>query len=349
MSTPPNLIEETFQIQSLMKNEYLIYLSIESETLLIKANTINKFPNFTYQTKYQFEDIKKLNKYFRICDSINEVFMELKNIIKKNLLNIKINENSNNNLTLTFPLPSCLTQEVNFNIEKCLKDEKQTIEDLYKYIETLNKKIKNIEENNINEDKIKNLENKIIELEKENKSLKENIKKINEYLFSKSIFNSKISFDEEMVKNWIGKKFSANLLFSISKNGSEPSEFHRLCDNKGPTIIFIETTKGYKFGGFTELEWDQSSSYKTDSSTFLFSINNREKYTKRNNKYCSIYCRKDLAPSFGGDSNPDFFCMGSCKNGQICNTNTFATVKELNNGEKYFDVKEMEVYQIKFI
>ena len=314
MSTPPNLIEETFQIQSLMKNEYLIYLSIESETLLIKANTTNKFPSFTYQTKYQFEDIKKLNKYFRICDSINEVFMELKNIIKKNLSNIKINENSNNNLNLTFPLPSFLTQEVNFNIEKCLKDEKQTIEDLYKYIETLNKKIKNIEENNINEDKIKNLENKIIELEKENKSLKENIKKINEYLFSKSIFNSKISFDEEMVKNWIGKKFSTNLLFSISKNGSEPSEFH-----------------------------------KTDSSTFLFSINNREKYTKRNNKYCSIYCRKDLAPSFGGDSNPDIFCMGSCKKGQICNTNTFATVKELNNGEQYFDVKEMEVYQIKFI
>ena len=61
---------------------------------------------------------------------------------------------------------------------------------------------------------------------------------------------------------------------------------------------------------------------------------------------CSIYCREDLAPSFGGNSMPDFFCMGSCKKGQLCDSNTFATPKELNNGETTFDVKEMEVYQI---
>ena len=47
--------------------------------------------------------------------------------------------------------------------------------------------------------------------------------------------------------------------------------------------------------------------------------------------------------------NPDFFCMGSFKKGQLCNTNTFATPEELNNGERYFDVKEMEVYQIKLL
>ena len=61
---------------------------------------------------------------------------------------------------------------------------------------------------------------------------------------------------------------------------------------------------------------------------------------------CSIYCREDLAPSFGGNNNPDFFCMGSCKKGKLCDFNTFATPKELNNGETTFDVKEMEVYQI---
>ena len=151
-----------------------------------------------------------------------------------------------------------------------------------------------------------------------------------------------------MVKDWIGKNFTSELLFSTSKNGFEPSEFHKLCDNKGPTIIFIETTKGYIFGGYTELDWDISSSYKTDESTFLFSINNKSKYTRRN-KQCSIYCRKDLAPSFGGDGNPDIYCMGSCKRGNICSQNTFATKEELNNGESSFEVKEMEVYQIKLL
>ena len=163
---------------------------------------------------------------------------------------------------------------------------------------------------------------------------------------SNKFVSSKINFDEGLVIEWIGKNFTSELLFSTSKNGFKPSEFHKLCDNKGPTIIFIETKKGYIFGGYTELDWDKSSSYKTDESTFLFSINNKAKYTRRNKK-CSIYCREDLAPSFGGDGDPDIFCMGSCKTGKICSQNTFATKEELNNGESSFEVKEMEVYQIK--
>ena len=68
------------------------------------------------------------------------------------------------------------------------------------------------------------------------------------------------------------------------------------------------------------------SSYKTDESTFLFSINNKTKYTRRNKK-CSIYFREDLAPSFGGDVNPDIFCRGSCKKGRICGEKTFGLKK----------------------
>jgi hypothetical protein len=152
------------------------------------------------------------------------------------------------------------------------------------------------------------------------------------------LFNCFYKFN--LIKDWIGKKFSADLSFSTSRNGSEPSEFHRLCDNKGPTIIFIETTKGYKFGGYTELDWDQTGNYKYDNETFLFSINNKQKYTKINDGFCSIYCRKDLAPSFGGDCNPDIFCMGNCKKGQLCSTIIFAKPEELNNGEKTFDIKK---------
>ena len=285
-----------------------------------------------------------------MCETISEVLLELKNIIKNNIKNIKICEDTNK-LIISFHLPSYLSSEISFHIEKTIKSEKEEMADLYKSIQILSEKIKTIEENNNNTNQneiIINLEKKISDLENENNLLKNEIKKINEYLFPASIFNSKISFDEKLIKEWIGKKFTAEFLFSVSKNGAEPSEFHRLCDNKGPTIIFIETAKGYIFGGYTELDWDMSSSFKTDNSTFLFSINNKAKYTRRNNM-CSIYCRNDLAPSFGGDKNPDIFCMGSCRKGQICNCNTFANSKELNNGESFFDVKEMEVYKIKLL
>jgi len=372
MSYSFNQNEESITLFSEKKIKYLLNISNQSEYLLIDANAIELIPSTLYKGAFTLDEIK-LNKYFKICDSIEDVIFELKNIFKNNLNNIKISEETNK-LILTIPLPSYLIKEVNFNLDIFLKNEKEEIIDLYKTIGMLYQKIKELEEKNLNPNNNKtinqNLEERIIELEKKNKiiedelkkekelnktlkeelkkrenNINEELKKIKDYLFPESIFNSKIKFDEKLVKEWIGKKFKAELLFRFTRDGSEPKEFHRLCDNKGPTIIFIETIKDIKFGGYTELEWDKSSSFKTDEATFLFSFNNKTKYTRRNNM-CSIYCREDLAPSFGGNGNPDFFCMGSCKKGELCDKNTFATPKELNNGETSFTVKEMEVYQI---
>ena len=99
----------------------------------MKCNTIGEIPSILYKKSYSFDEIIKLNKYFKICDSISDILLELKNIIKNNLENIKLNDSSNN-IILTFPLPSCLTIEVNFEIEKCPKTEKEEIADLYKSI-----------------------------------------------------------------------------------------------------------------------------------------------------------------------------------------------------------------------
>ena len=61
---------------------------------------------------------------------------------------------------------------------------------------------------------------------------------------------------------------------------------------------FIETTKGYRFGGYTELNWDDNSCGKKDKSTFIFSFNNKQKYIARNNN-SSIYCNPSEGPRFG--------------------------------------------------
>ena len=244
--------------------------------------------------------------------------------VKKSLEKGKIIENEwNNNIKLISIINDCI------NIENDISQ-----------INRINENINICQKNN--EVKIKLCLNN-----DEINKLTDNIKNFGKIKCSK-IFFSKINFDENMVKDWIGKNFISKLLFSTSKDGFEPSEFHKFCDNKGPTIIFIETTKGYIFGGYTELDWDISGSYKADESTFLFSINNKSKYTRKN-RQCSIYCRKDLAPSFGGDGNQNIFCRNSCKAGQICSQNTFANKEDLNNGDKNFEVKEMEVFQIKFI
>ena len=159
-------------------------------------------------------------------------------------------------------------------------------------------------------------------------------------------FESNIVFDEELVESWLNnREFNSELLYRKSRDGSTPDDFHNKCDNKGITITFIETTKGYKFGGYTELNWDKSG-FKKDKSTFIFSFNNKQKYTARNNNN-SIYCSSCEGPRFGGEW-PEIFLCGTLDKGESYDSLqcTFADKRVLTNGEQYWDVKELEVYKI---
>ena len=61
----------------------------------------------------------------------------------------------------------------------------------------------------------------------------------------------------------------------MSENGSKSEDFHKYCDNKGPTLILIKTTKNKIFGGFSPLSWNNKGGDQFDKSkqTFIFSLN----------------------------------------------------------------------------
>ena len=44
------------------------------------------------------------------------------------------------------------------------------------------------------------------------------------------------------------------LCYKASVNGRASSTFHNLCDNKGPTVVLVESGK-YVFGGFAAAPW----------------------------------------------------------------------------------------------
>ena len=162
-------------------------------------------------------------------------------------------------------------------------------------------------------------------------------------------FKSNIVFDEELVESWLNnREFNSELLYRKSRDGSTPNDFHNKCDNKGITITFIETTKGYKFGGYTELQWDKSGG-KTDKSTFIFSINKNQKFTSRNNNN-SIYCHSSEGPRFGC-GYPEIYLDGTLDKGRSWDHSycTFTQGRKLTNGEEYWDVKELEVFKINYI
>ena len=50
------------------------------------------------------------------------------------------------------------------------------------------------------------------------------------------------------------------LLYRASRDGWSSSDFHRLCDDKGPTITVVKVGKNV-FGGYTEQSWDGTCSF----------------------------------------------------------------------------------------
>ena len=193
------------------------------------------------------------------------------------------------------------------------------------------------------------------EQEEKYNQLIDSLKKIGKIktISDKIIFNSKIEFDEELIKLWLNhREFTAELLYRKTRDGSKPKNFHDKCDNKGITITIIETTKGYVFGGYTELEWDSYSGSKTDKSTFIFSFNNKEKYIAQNNNN-SIYCYQTFGPYFGYTGYPEIYFSDNLNNGGAYNTSQNYTFlpedKSITNEEKHWNIKELEVYKILYI
>ncbi len=269
------------------------------------------------------------NKYFN--EKIIKESEKLPNKIKLSLeKGKKINKEWNEKDKINLYLNDCINienniEEINFineKIEKCNSNNDIKIS----FIPEENREIENFLE-------IIKTFGKIID-KKENK-----------------LFESKINFDEKLIELWLNnKKFISKLLFRKSENGSTSNDFHRYCDNKGTTISFIETTKGYIFGGYTELDWEKEFANKRDGKTFIFSLDNKEKYHSKNNND-EIICFSSCALWFGNAKNPDIIIRGSLDEGECYDEldNTFISGRKLTKGEQYFKVKEIEVYQINYI
>ena len=138
----------------------------------------------------------------------------------------------------------------------------------------------------------------------------------------------------------------------MSINGSSSTDFHNYCDNKGPTLTIVQTTKNKIFGGFTPLNWDNSGGNKIDKNnqTLIFSLDLLKKYDLINKEKGAIYCDKQYGPYFGGR---DFSLESNMKKGKtfsnkgtnfISNNNLDMTGGKGNN--ESFDISDFEVFKV---
>jgi hypothetical protein len=71
---------------------------------------------------------------------------------------------------------------------------------------------------------------------------------------SSSILKGEIAFIEQLQK-WLGEKCKWNLCYRASRDGWSSQDFHKHCDNKGPTVVLVKANNCI-FGGYTEQNWE---------------------------------------------------------------------------------------------
>jgi hypothetical protein len=198
------------------------YLIVFEATSSINIKAIHEdIINTVYEGKFTIEQIKK-NKYFFQFDDLKEICEELKGRIENDKISLIETTNS---IVISIPLPSSKIKEIVFELSLNDMNDKEKIKYLIEYI--------------------KEQKEEIEKFKKEIKDLTE-FKKEMSFLLNYYITNMDSLIINEMnenvtLKNWISPKYKikSNLLYRLTRDGSEISTFHNLCDNKPTNVKFI--------------------------------------------------------------------------------------------------------------
>ena len=151
------------------------------------------------------------------------------------------------------------------------------------------------------------------------------------------------------------------LLYSITRDGCSNKEFHKKCDNQGPTVTVLYNQQGSIYGGYTALNWDQSATNGDDATAFLFRLQHngvpavykfpcKAQYTSH-----AVYRHPDYGPVFGHGNDLRTF-TGTVNNaggyfplnGHMKLNITFdaqgITADQINNGT--MEVTDLEVFSV---
>ena len=73
--------------------------------------------------------------------------------------------------------------------------------------------------------------------------------------------------------DWTGYK-RMELIYRATRDGSTSKDFHKKCDNQGPTISLFKNDKGYIFGGYASISWFDKGRHKSAPDSFIFTLSN---------------------------------------------------------------------------
>jgi len=163
----------------------------------------------------------------------------------------------------------------------------------------------------------------------------------------------KSPMEESMLLNKLGKKgktIKLKLLYKATIDTDRAEIFHKKCDKAKTSLVIIETVNGMRFGGYTTQSWKGDGIDKNDENAFVFSLDKLQIYNIISGQP-AIGCYPKYGPVFLGCQikvNDNFFVKGGTtfrKNVNYAINSDF----ELNDGIKFFGIKDLEVFEVTLI
>ena len=332
---------ETFKQENGLLNKENNSLKTENENL---RNELAKY-------KEQFEKLKNnytsLQKDSEALQEQNKEFLQLKEtlennneILKNNLEQFnKDNETLKQNLTMATNQNQALANEINVlksNAQKSQYNE----EEIKNMMEELNAYRIKAHENDMLKKHIEELEYQIQAIqERQEEDVKEVKGDIIHDMNELEMITKKINKEN--------KRIIINLLYKASADSDSAAVFHEKCDGANNTIVLVETKDGKRFGGYTTKSWTGNCVEKADPDAFIFSFDKMKTYDNIPGDD-AIGCYPKFGPIFLGCQIKIFdnaFTRGGTTFEKELNFNTEEDY-ELTGGNRTFDVKDIEVYEV---
>ena len=353
MDSPPTIANKSKEYTLISEaKSFKIKISLSSN-IIIEVNELEKIKGIFYSNTFSLEALVKLSRGFKICEDINEAYDIIEQIFENKKSTIKYLNENELLLIIKVDLPGGKIQEVNLTLNKKEMNKNLLIEELILKINQLEEENKNLKKD-INEMK-----------EKLNRFEKYFAKEIEEKKFYEEIgFESKIFKNKDEIKfitnrlvnndENLRKKINYNLIYRATRDGDTSTIFHNKVDNKNSLLSIIETNKGLKFGVFTEQPYKKTGNSIQDNKVFIYSLNLKKIYNSKEGAYTNNDVSNYLIDLHYQPIRICDNCLSN-KSSYTCSKSNadnsflgFEKDYELNNNEQYFQVKEMETFQITF-
>ena len=318
------------------------------------------FPKKKYKNSFSLNELKNKSKFFKIYDTIEESYNDIKSFSDQSSFFIQTQEKS---LSLGIKKQIGIPYDIVFPLKEEPSDLNEIVSELYTKYMNLEKSV----ENNNNELKLKNinLEKKCNELEIKNINLEKKINELYEkYELICQKYNelSNIKENKKIVSN---TNEESNLISKIQLffdkpikginlvyNGFDRNEFFDKCSGKNNLLFLVKDINGNEFGGYMSSTFIKNENNKEliikDKNAFIFNIQKKKKFhVIKPDK--AINLTNSYFICFGGsslDEGNDLYIYED-KIGGMNTTDYYGDRNyETSNGRTKFKLSEFRVYHI---